>query len=128
MARKPGIHVDGGIYHVILRGNGGEDIYFTNGDRTRFSLLLQEGTERFKYRVHAFCFMTDHVHLVIQVGNVPLSKIIQNLSFRYTRYINKLKKRIGHLFQGRYNALLVDADTYFLELKRCLLESNLTKP
>ena len=62
--------------------------------------------------------MSNHLHLIIQVGNTPLSKIIQNISFRYTRYINKRKKRIGHLFQGRYKALLVDADAYLLELVR----------
>ncbi len=118
MARKPRIHVDGGFYHVMLRGNGGDDIFFSNGDRSRFSLLLQEGTERFKYKVHAFCLMKNHVHLVVQVSDIPLSKIIHNLSFRYTKYINKRKKRSGHIFQGRYKAILVDADSYLLELIR----------
>lgn len=118
MARKSRIHVPGGVYHVLLRGNDGQDIFFTGKDRARFSLLLQEGTERFTYLLHAFCYMTNHVHLVIQVGDVPLSKIIQNLSFRYTKYINKQKNRIGHLFQGRYKAILVDGDTYLLELVR----------
>ncbi len=118
MARKPRLHVPGGIYHVLLRGNGGQDIFFDKGDRSRFLLLLQEGTERFSYRLHAFCFMTNHIHLVIQVSDIPLSKIIQNVSFRYTKYINKKKKRIGHLFQGRYKAILIDEDSYLLELVR----------
>ena len=56
------------------------------------------------------------MHFAIQVGDIPLSKIIQNISFRFTRYINKREKRIGHLFQGRYKALLVDADSYLLKL------------
>jgi putative transposase len=118
MSRKPRLHVEGGFYHVILRGNGGEKIFFAQRDRDRFFLLLQEGIERFKYRLHAYCLMTNHVHLVIQVGALPLSKIIQNLSFRYTKYINKKKNRVGHLFQGRYTALLIDADSYMLELVR----------
>jgi len=80
MARQPRLHIPGGIYHVILRGNGGQDVFFAKGDRTQFPLLLQEGAERFDYRLHAFCFMTNHVHLLIQTGHNPLSKIMQNLS------------------------------------------------
>jgi len=62
--------------------------------------------------------MTNHVHLLIQVSDVPLSKIMQNISFRFTRWINKHQKRIGHLFQGRYKAILIDSDQYLLELIR----------
>ena len=118
MARKPRIHYPGAFYHVILRGNGGRDIFFSNKDRTKFYLLLQEGIERFEHRIHAFCLMTNHIHLVIQIGDIPLSKVMQNVTFRYTRYINSRRKQIGHLFQGRYKAILIDADTYLLELVR----------
>jgi len=118
MARKPRIHYPGAVYHVILRGNGGQDIFFARQDRARFYLLLQEGVEKFGHRIHALCCMTNHVHLAIQVADISLSKIMQNVSFRYTRYINKRKKRTGHLFQGRYKALLIDADSYLLELVR----------
>ena len=118
MARKPRIHYPSACYHIILRGNGGQDIFFSSKDRTKFYFLLQEGIERFEHRIHAFCLMTNHVHLVGQVGEAPLSKIMQNVTFRYTRYINSRKKRIGHLFQGRYKALLIDMDTYMLELVR----------
>jgi len=118
MARKPRIHHPGGFYHVILRGNGGQDIFLSDADRYRLSLLLQEGTCRFGYRVHAFCFMTNHLHLVLQAGDIPLSRGMQNLSFRYTRWINRREKRTGHLFQGRFKALLIDGDSYLLELVR----------
>jgi len=118
MARKPRIHIPGGVYHVMLRGNGGQKIFFGEGDYARFYLLLQEGTARFSYQVHAFCCMGNHIHLAIQVGNTPLAKIIQNVSFRYTRWINRRKRRIGHLFQGRYKAVLVDRDSYLLALTR----------
>ena len=118
MARKPRIHYPGAFYHVMLRGNGGQDIFYSKKDRFRLYLLLQEGVERFEHRVHAFCLMTNHLHLVIQVSDISLSKIIQNISFRYTRHINKKKRRTGHLFQGRYKALLIDADSYLLELVR----------
>jgi putative transposase len=120
MARKPRIHLPGGLYHVILRGNGGQPVFLTDDDRYRFYLLLQEGTCRFGYRVQAFCLMTNHVHLALQVGDIPLSHGMQNLSFRYTRWINWREKKTGHLFQGRYKAVLVDGDSYLLELVRYL--------
>jgi REP element-mobilizing transposase RayT len=116
MARKPRLHFPGALYHVILRGNAQQSVFFEDRDRYRFYLLLQEGVATFGYRIHAFCLMTNHVHLAIEVGEIPLSRIMQNLSFRYTSFINRQLKRSGHLFQGRYKAVLVDADAYLLEL------------
>lgn len=118
MARKSRIHYPGALYHVILRGNAGDPVFFDEADRCRFYLLLQEGTERFGYRVHAFCCMTNHVHVAFQVGEIPLSRIMQNLSLRYTAWINRRRRRTGHVFQGRYKALLIDGDSYLLELVR----------
>ncbi len=118
MARKPRVYCPGAFYHVILRGNSGQTIFLDDKDRTRFFLLLQEGMERFGHRLHAFCLMTNHVHLAIQITEISLSRILQNLSFRYTRWINWRQGRTGHLFQGRYKAVLIDADTYLQELTR----------
>ena len=102
----------------MLRGNGGAPIFFDDDDRCRLYLLLQEGVERFGHQILAFCLMNNHLHLAVQVDAVPLSKSMQNLAFRYTRWINKRAMRTGHLFQGRYKAILVDADSYLLELVR----------
>lgn len=118
MARKPRIHHPDGLYHVIFRGNGGQSVFLNDEDRYRFFLLLQEGTCRFGYHVHAFCLMTNHIHLALQVNDIPLSRCMHNLSFRYTRWVNWRQKRTGHLFQGRYKAVLVDGDCYLLELIR----------
>ena len=118
MARKPRVHYPGAWYHVILRGNGGQDVFFSDTDRLRFFGLLADGIEKYHHSIHCYCLMTNHVHLLVQVGGTPLSKIIHNLSFRYTRYINDRLGRTGHLFQGRYMAILVDADTYLLQLVR----------
>lgn len=118
MARKPRIHLDGALYHVMLRGNGGQSIFLAEDDRDAFEALVAEGVARFGHRIHAYCWMDNHVHLAIQVAETPLSKIMQNLAFRYTRFINRREERIGHLFQGRFKALLVDADSYLLELVR----------
>ena len=118
MARKPRIHYPGAVYHVILRGNSGAHIFFDHGDRLRLYLFLQCAVEKFACRIHGFCLMTNHIHLIIQVGDVPLSRIMQNVSLRYTKWINFTQGRTGHVFQGRYKALLVDADVYLLELVR----------
>jgi len=118
MARKPRVHYPAAVYHVILRGNGGQEIFFSDEDCFRYYLLLQEGTERYGHQVHAFCLMTNHVHLAIQVREVGLARIMQNIAFRYTRWINGRHNRTGHLFQGRYKAVLIDANSYLLELTR----------
>lgn len=118
MARKPRIHFPDAFYHVMLRGNGGQQIFFSPEDQTRLYLLLQEGVGKYGHRIHAFCLMKNHIHLLIQVANTPLSKIIQNISFRFTRHINSTQKRTGHLFQGRHKAILVDADHYLQQLVR----------
>ena len=118
MPRKPRIHYPGAVYHVMLRGNAGQDIFFESPDRFRFFLLLQRAVERYGCRVHAYCLMDNHLHLAIQVGDNPLSIIMQNISFRYTQYVNRKLKRSGHLFQGRYKALLIDENSYLLELVR----------
>ncbi len=118
MARKPRLHLPGGLYYVMLRGNGGQDIFFDDEDRYHLYLLMQQGVERYGHWIHGFCCMTNRIHLAIQVAEDPLSGIMQNLSFRYTRWINKKQARAGHLFHGRYKAILVDADNYLLELVR----------
>ncbi len=118
MARKPRIHFPGAFYHVTLRGNGGQQIFFSPEDQTRLYLLFQEGIGKYGHNIHAFCLMKNHIHLLIQVADIPLAKIIQNISFRFSRHINSTQDRTGHLFQGRYKAILVDADNYLLQLVR----------
>jgi REP element-mobilizing transposase RayT len=118
MARKPRLHVPGGLYHVMLRGNAGQALFVDDEDCYHLYLLIQQGVERYGHRIHGFCCMTNHIHLAIQVAEEPLSRIMQNLSFRFTRWYNKRQIRTGHLFQGRYKAIVVDADPYLLALVR----------
>jgi len=118
MARKPRLHVPGALYHVIWRGNEQRQVFFDEDDCYRFYALLEEGVSRFGYRVHGFCLMPNHVHLALQAGKDSLSRSMQNLAFRYTQATNRKLGRSGHLFQGRYKALLVDRDAYLLELVR----------
>ncbi len=118
MARKPRIHYPGAVYHVMLRGNAGQNIFADDEDRTKLLLHLQESAERFFCQIHAFCLMSNHIHLAIQVGDVPLSRIMQSLNLKYTRHYNQKQGVTGHLFQGRYKAILIDADSYLLQLIR----------
>ena len=118
MARKSRIHFPGALYHVILRGKADQNIFFTEEDRYYFYARLAEVVERFGCRIHAFCLMTDHVHLAIQVEEIPLSRLMQNITFRHTRWINNSQNRSGPLFQGRYKAILVDSHAYLLDLVR----------
>ena len=118
MGRPPRIHVPGGVYHVMLRGNNGDAIFADDRDLLGFEALVADAEDRFDHRVHAYCWMPNHVHMVLQLGRGPLSRIIQNLAGRYTRRFNKCHGRVGHLFQGRFRANLVDADSYLLDLVR----------
>ncbi|GAB2840546.1 transposase [Pseudoduganella ginsengisoli] len=118
MARKLRIHVAGGLYHVILRGNNRQPIFHDDKDRYRLEDLIEEGSSRFHYQLLGYCWMGNHIHAAVQVGKVPLSSAIQNLSFRYAGYFNWRYQRVGHLFQGRFKAILIDSDSYLLQLVR----------
>lgn len=118
MPRAKRIHYAGAFYHVMLRGNNYQDIFLCDNDRKCLCDIWQEALIKFKHCVHAFCLMSNHVHFLVQVDEVPLSKIIQNISVRYTYWFNKKSGRIGHLFQGRYKAILIESDEYVLEVCR----------
>lgn len=118
MARKHRIHVAGALYHVILRGNNGQEIFRDSRDRYQLQDLVEEGARRFGYQLLGYCWMGNHIHAAVQVGRISLSAAMHNLSFRYTGYFNWRHKRIGHVFQGRYKAILIDSDSYLLQLVR----------
>ena len=116
MPRKPRIHAPGAVYHVILRGNARQKVFADNDDRIRFCAIVANSCQRFHHRIVAFCLMSNHIHLALQVAEIPLSRIMQNISLRYTQWFNRRHSKCGHLFQGRYKAVMVDADAYLLEL------------
>jgi putative transposase len=118
MARKPRVHFQGALYHVISRGNQRQDIFLDDKDLKTFLSYLSEYKIRYPFHLYAYSLMKNHLHLLLEVEETPLSKIMQSLLFRYTRYFNKRYGKVGHLFQGRYKAILCDKDAYLLELVR----------
>ena len=131
MARRPRIHYAGGFYHVIARGNRGLKVFRRDQDYKLYLKFLAEYKERYKFLLYAYVLMPTHIHFLIEVGQVPLSKVMQSLQFRYTRNYNLRYQSWGHLFQGRYKAILCEKDSYLLELSTYIhlnpVRANLVK-
>jgi len=118
MARPLRIEYPGAFYHVIQRGNDKRDIFISEQDRVRFYHYLSLLHERYKANIHTYCLMSNHYHLVLETTQANLSKAMHHLNTSYTIYFNLKRKRSGHFFQGRYKAILVDANEYLDVLSR----------
>ncbi len=116
MARKPRIEFDGAFYHVLVRGNQKQKIFKDNHDYSKYLELLTDYKKRYGYSLYSYVLMYNHVHLLIETQRMPLSKILQGINQSYTMYFNRKYKTVGHLFQGRYKAILCDRDDYLLTL------------
>jgi len=106
------------MYHVMLRGNAKQVVFHTEEEYRYFEDILAQGLDQCAIVLHAYCWMKNHVHMALQVNDKPLSKLMQNISQRYTHWFNKRHDRVGHVFQGRYKAILVDREAYLAELIR----------
>jgi REP-associated tyrosine transposase len=118
MARQLRIEYPGAFYHVTSRGNEQKDIFKSRRDREQFLSYLQSSTERYGAVIHAYCLMSNHYHLLLETPEGNLSQIMRHINGAYTTYFNVKRKRAGHLFQGRFKAILVEADEYAAELSR----------
>ena len=118
MARSIRIEYSGVLYHVTSRGDRREDIYEDDLDRELFLDIFGQVVDGWNWVCHAYCLMSNHYHLVIETPDGNLSKGMRQLNGVYTQASNRRHRRTGHLFQGRYKAILVDADAYLLELTR----------
>jgi len=118
MARKPRIEYPGAFFHIIVRGNNRENVFRDGADYVhyleKFFYLCQEGD----ITVYAYCLMPNHIHLLLEIGKGSLSKVLQRFHTWYTQYFNRRYDRVGHLFQGRYKAIVCNKDAYLLELVR----------
>ena len=118
MARPLRIQFPGAFYHVMSRGNEKQDIYRTRRDREKFLCYLRSASVRYSAAIHCYCLMDNHYHLMIETPEGNLSQIMRHINGAYTSYFNAKHSRVGHLFQGRYRSVLVDADAYCLTLSR----------
>ena len=118
MARPLRIELAGGLYHVTSRGDGREDIYGGDEDRQAWLELFGNVCVRFNWRCHAYCQMSNHYHLVLETPEGNLAQGMRQLNGVYTQQVNRRYGKTGHVFQGRYKAILVDKDSYLLELAR----------
>ncbi len=121
MARPLRIEFAGALYHVTARGDRQEDIFSNDIDRKAFLKILEQVVERFNWLIHAYCLMDNHYHLLIETPDGNLSKGMRQLNGVYTQTSNRNNNRVGHVFQGRYKAILVQKESYLLELSRYIV-------
>ena len=118
MARPLRIEYFGAFYHITSRGNERKAVFKSVRDREKFLSYLGSATERYAAIVHVYCLMDNHYHLLMETPAGNLSQIMHHINGAYTTYFNATRERVGHLFQGRYKAILIEADEYAKELSR----------
>jgi len=121
MARPLRIEFAGAMYHVTSRGDGREVIFLGDDDRNQLLSGLAEVVRDDNWAVHAYCLMNNHYHLLIETPEPNLAKGMRQLNGVYTQRFNRRQGRVGHVFQGRYKAILVQKESYLLELSRYIV-------
>jgi putative transposase len=116
MARPLRIEYEGAFYHVTARGNERKPVFFASSDYRRFKEYLKEAQDKHHCLLHAYVLMTNHYHLLIETPEGNLGRVMHFINASYTNHFNRKHQRSGHLFQGRYKAILVDKDNYLLQL------------
>ncbi len=118
MARPLRLEYARALYHLTARGDRREDIFFQHEDRVAFLSVLGEVCARFNWVVYGYCQMTNHYHLLVETMDGNLARGMRRLNGVYAQWVNRRHGLVGHLFQGRYKAILVQKDPYLLELTR----------
>src|SRR6266436_5981780 len=118
MARPLRIECPGAFYHVTSRGNEQKDVFKSQKDREKFLSYVESAVVRYGAVVHTWCLMRNHDYLLLETPSGNLSQSMRHINGAYTTYVNVTRKPLGHLFQGRYQAILVEADAYALALFR----------
>jgi putative transposase len=118
MPRKPRIEIPGGLYHVISRGNNRKKVFRCRDDYIKFAITLQTQKSKLPFYLYAYCFMPNHLHLLVEMQEDPISRIMQRVLTSYSQYHNRKYGKIGHVFQGRYKSILCQSDQYLGELVR----------
>jgi REP element-mobilizing transposase RayT len=123
MGRAWRIEYEGASYHLMSRGNDGQDIYLNDDDRNLFLETISEMSERFEVNIFAYVLMSNHYHLLVRTKRANLKKAMQWFGTTYTRRFNNRNFKKGHLFQGRYKSILVQNDAYLMQLS-CYIHRN----
>ena len=119
MPRSARVVMDGGTYHVLTRGNNGQQVFHQEADYQRYLQLLAAYARRHAIKIYHFALMPNHVHLVVEVPiAAELSKAMSGLNVAYAWVYRKRHRHSGHLWQGRFKSLLIDRDSYLLECGR----------
>ena len=121
MARPLRLEFPGALYHITSRGDRREDIYECKEDWLRFLDVFGQVCDGYNWVCYAYCLMTNHYHILIETPDSNLSKGMRQLNGVYTQGFNRHHNRVGHVFQGRYKAILVDREAYLLELSRYIV-------
>ena len=121
VARPLRIEFSGALYHITARGNAKKNIFKDSQDRKTFLEYFSNVIERHHWLCHAFCLMDNHYHLLIEVQCPTLKKGMRDLNGSYSQAYNRRHSRVGHLFQGRYKAIIVQKESYLLELSRYIV-------
>ncbi len=118
MARPLRIEFDGAVYHVTSRGNARRPIYKDVPDRAKFLDLLEKTNKKHNWLCHAYCLMNNHYHLIIETPDGNLSAGMRQLNGVYTQTYNRRHRKVGHVFQGRYKAIVIEKESHLLEVCR----------
>lgn len=118
MARPLRVEYPGAVYHVTSCGNGGEDVFLEDGDRLVFLEILSKTADRYGWLCHAYCLMGNHYHLLLETPDANLSRGMRQLNGVYTQHVNRRLRRAGHLFQGRFKAILLEKENHLLDVSR----------
>jgi putative transposase len=121
MARPLRLEFAGAVYHLTSRGNARQKIFFNDGDRELFFQTLAHVVSRYSWVCHAYCLMANHYHLLVETPKANLSIGMRQLDGIFTQSFNRRHRRVGHLFQGRFKAILVEKESYLLELCRYIV-------
>ncbi|WP_374360044.1 transposase [Pseudoduganella danionis] len=118
MNRPLRLDLEHALYHITARGDRRDAIYHSDTDRQVWLAMLGETCKRFEFRIHAYCQMGNHYHLLLETQHGMLARGLRHLNGSYAAYYNRQYDQVGHVFQGRYKAILCQSDTYLLELSR----------
>ncbi len=121
MGRPLRLEFPGALYHVSSRGNGGQPVFLDGADRTSFLVLVAEVVERFGWLVHSYCLLGNHFHLLVETPRPNLGRGMRQLNGVYARRFNRRHRTVGHLFQARYGASLVEREAHLLEVARYIV-------